>query len=139
MRNLASSIVVALMVSACGESSTSLETASSNETTPTTAAPTAGKQTNCVNGRYDFRTNSDGKFHFDAAFDGNGNIAYNLRGGPSGTYSVSGSSVSYVGPFGPNRSNVKLSWTITRAGSDCIATQIRGNSPGGAGMTATRR
>ena len=90
----------------------------------------------CVDGQYDFRTDSDGRFHFDAIFDGNGNVVYNINGTPRGTYTVSNSSIAFVGPFGPNFSDATLVWTT----NGCVATELRGESLGGeASLTATRR
>ena len=116
-------------------SNTDIETTIANETTVNTEVTTTS-QTACVNGSYDFRTDSDGRFHFHSTFDGDGNVIYHIDGSPKGTYTVSNSSIAFVGPFGPNFSDATLTWRT----NGCIATELRGESLGGeASLTATLR
>ena len=118
------------------------DTSSSTDTSSATASSSdsssSDSESACLDGRYEFRTDSDGKKHFDALFVPGGTINYNLNGGPSGTWELSGSTVTIVGPFGANRANATLTFRVTQQGSDCLVTQFRGESLGGAALTVTR-
>jgi hypothetical protein len=94
---------------------------------------------NCGAGHYEFRTDSDNKFHFDAHFETGGLIRYNFSVQPNtGRWRVSGNQMIFNGPFGAGASNHVSSWTITSRAADCTVLQFRGKSYGQADVTASR-
>jgi len=123
VKNLVLGIAVITLTSACIKSETASDTSVSKN------ADLA-----CAQGKYNFRTDSDNKKHFDATFDGKGGIAYNLKDGPSGTYTVNGRAISIVGPFGPNRTNQTWNWTL----DGCVANKMVGTSLSGTKLTASK-
>lgn len=99
--------------------------------------PVASKE--CGEGRYEFRTDADNKFHFDAFFAPGGVIRYNFSVQPNtGNWHVSGNRMTFNGPFGAGASNHISTWTITSRAPDCSVMQFRGKSYGQADVTATR-
>ena len=141
-----------IFISACSNSDTSTYNSASQEELDTTVIDLSSDESDeitvidfssseleCVNGRYSFTTDSDGEVHFDASFDGDGGVYYYLSEGPTGTYTVDGSTVSFTGPFGENLSTATFNWTITSSNSDCLATEIKGSSRAGTKMTAYLR
>lgn len=99
--------------------------------------PVASKE--CGVGRYEFRTDADNKFHFDAFFEPGGVIRYNFSVQPNtGNWHVSGNRMTFNGPFGAGASNHTSTWTITNKAPDCTVLQFRGKSYGQADVTATR-
>lgn len=147
IKNLALFLFILMFISACSESDTSSSggsdsdpTAASKEESSDSEAPskTEDRSKECLSGTYEFRTDSDGKKHFDAQFVSGGVINYNLRGGPTGSWKLDGSTVTIVGPFGAGRANATLTFTVSRTGADCLVTQFRGSSLGGAALTVTR-
>jgi len=94
----------------------------------------------CGAGRYEFRTDSDNKFHFDALFEPGGVIRYNFTVQPNtGNWRVSGNRMIFNGPFAAGASNHISTWTITSTASDCSVMEFRGKSYGQSDVTATRR
>jgi hypothetical protein len=113
------------------------------EPAPTAAAASiavaqAAPEKECAVGRFDFRTDSDGKKHFDFQFLSGGLVRYNLTHGPTGTWTQSGSKITFVGPFGPGRADLALVFTVSQEAADCTVLAFRGRSPGGSDVTARR-
>ena len=93
----------------------------------------------CGVGRYAFRTDSDGKFHFDAHFEPGGVIRYNFSVQPNrGKWRISGNTMIFNGPFAAGASNHVSHWAITSRAADCRVLQFRGKSYGQADVTASR-
>ena len=78
---------------------TTTSTAATTVTTVARASATSAEK-ECAAGRYDFRTDSDNKKHFDFQFLPGGLVRYNLTNGPTGSWTMSGSNITFVGPFG---------------------------------------
>ena len=93
----------------------------------------------CGAGRYEFRTDADNKFHFDAYFAPGGTIDYNFSVQPNtGNWHASDSKMTFNGPFGAGASNHISTWNITSRAADCSVLQFKGKSFGQADVTATR-
>lgn len=93
----------------------------------------------CGAGRYEFRTDSDNKFHFDAYFAPGGTIDYNFSVQPNtGNWHTSNDQMTFNGPFGAGASNHISTWDITSRAPDCSVLQFKGKSFGQADVTATR-
>lgn len=151
IKKLALFLFTVSMLSACGGSdsssggsdsaelnSGSTSTASTSDSSSSSSSSSTTSEKACLDGRYELRTDSDNKRHFDAVFRPDGIINYNLNGGPSGSWTLDGSTVRMVGPFGANRSDATLTLTVTQQNSECLVTQMRGSSLGGAAITITR-
>jgi hypothetical protein len=93
----------------------------------------------CGVGRYAFRTDSDGKFHFDAIFESGGLIRYNFSVKPNtGRWRISEGNMIFNGPFAAGHSDHVSTWKITSRAADCSVLQFRGKSYGRADVTASR-
>ena len=127
-----------------GGGTTALNSSPSNLTEtpaedPPSEPPPPVESKECGVGRYEFRTDADNKFHFDAFFAPGGVIRYNFSVQPNtGNWRVSGNSMTFNGPFGNGAANHTSTWTITGRASDCSVLQFKGNSYGQAAVTATR-
>ena len=109
------------------------------KTPPKNNPPDEGKADSCGAGNYVFVTDSDGKRHFDARFEANGNIRYNFTVQPNrGNWRISGNQMIFNGPFGAGNSDHTFSWTITSRSSDCKVQRFQGKSIGNADVTASR-
>ena len=93
----------------------------------------------CGVGNYAFVTTRDNKRHFTGTFKSGGRVQYQLRGGPSGKWSMRGDKLDITGPFKmPGRKTTTLHMTVTRRASDCRVMEARGKSPGGSDMAVRR-
>ena len=101
--------------------------------------PSSVASKDCGAGRYEFRTDADNKFHFDAYFAPGGRIDYNFSVQPnSGNWHASNNQMTFNGPFGAGASNHISTWDITSRAPDCSVLQFKGKSFGQADVTATR-
>ena len=117
---------------------TQQQEASSEPAATTAAATSSSSNDKCGIGHYDFRTDSDGKKHFDFRFLAGGVVQYYLKDGPKGRWSWSGNQITLVGPFGPGWTDLPLHMTVTQVASDCRLMEFKGRSPGGAAVTSRR-
>ncbi len=136
IKNIILGVTAVTLISACGGSESSSDNSEVVSVSPVNVSSGVSKDAECIKGRFRFRIDSEGansRGHFSAFFDGNGFVQYYTKGGPTGTYTVNGRAIAFIGPFGPNRSDYELNWTL----NDCPASNIKGVSRGGSVMTAT--
>jgi len=131
LRNTLLGVASAALLVACGGS----DTGSANGG----GGATNSKELACMQGVYEFRTPGDGKFHFDATFDGNGGVFYQWTGGDTGTYSVSGDTVTWQAN-GAGASWGSFTWAVNSRAADCTILQVGGGAANPAVyMTATKK
>ena len=92
----------------------------------------------CAVGKYAFTTIKDNKTHFTAVFSSGGRIRFQLKDGPSGTWTYVEDKITVKGPLGFNKSSATLNFKVTKVGSDCKVQRFEGKSKGGSDMAIIR-
>ena len=108
--------------------------------TTVAASKTSSSADKCGVGTYGFVTTKDNDTHFTGKFESGGRARYQLKGSPTGKWSLKGDKMDVYGPFKmPGRKYTTLHFTVTKRSSDCRVTEALGKSPGGSDLALRRR